>query len=129
MTNIIEREKSTNGFFTNRLTVFKLLFKIGSEVRSSQSETEVVFDRVVCKGSDKETRGQFHQHFGAKRKCAGSHSSALVGAVQFHQQNYAQLHDYPQLENTFNFYAVCPMLCASNIGVYLLVQKLCLKCW
>jgi hypothetical protein len=27
------------------------------------------------------TRGQFHQHFGAKRKCAGSHSSAPVGTI------------------------------------------------
>ncbi len=37
--------------------------------------------------------GQFHQHFGAKRKCE----------VLFHQQNYAQLHHYAQLENKLNF--------------------------
>ncbi len=36
-------------------------------------------------------RGQFHQPYGAKRKCIDSHSLALVGAVQFHQQKYAQL--------------------------------------
>jgi hypothetical protein len=46
--------------------------------------------------------GQFHQPYGAERKCVGSHSLAPVGAVQFHQQNYAQLHHYAHLENTFN---------------------------
>jgi hypothetical protein len=44
--------------------------------------------------------------------------------VQFHQQIYAQLHYYKQLENMFNFYAVRPVLCASKFGVNLLVQKL-----
>jgi hypothetical protein len=43
-----------------------------------------------------------------------------VGAIQFHRQNYAQLHHYAQLENTLNFYAVRPMSCASKIGVNLL---------
>ena len=49
------------------------------------------------------TRGQFHQPFGTKHKCAGSHSLAPVGAIQFHQQHYAELHHYAQLENTLNF--------------------------
>jgi hypothetical protein len=34
---------------------------------------------------------QFHQPYGAKCKCSGSHSLAMIGAVQFHQQKYAQL--------------------------------------
>jgi hypothetical protein len=72
--------------------------------------------------------GQFHQHFGAKLKCAGSHSLALVGAIEFHQQNYAPIHHYTTLENTLNFYPVCPTPCASKIGVNLLAQKLRLKC-
>jgi hypothetical protein len=55
------------------------------------------------------TWGQFHQPFGTKHKCAGSRSSAPVGAIQFQQQHYAQLHHYAQLENMLNFYAVCPM--------------------
>jgi hypothetical protein len=64
------------------------------------------------------TWGRFHQPFGA---------NALVvilrrlGAVQFHQQNYAQL------ENTLNFYAVRRKPCASKIGVNLLAQKLRVK--
>ncbi len=73
------------------------------------------------------TWGQFHQPFGAKRKCSGSHSLAPVGAVQFHQQNYAQLHHYAQLENTLNFYAVHPKPCTSEIGVNLLAQNICVK--
>jgi hypothetical protein len=40
--------------------------------------------------------------------------------VQFHQQNYAQLCQYTQLEFTLNFYAV---LCASKIIVNLLAHK------
>ncbi len=75
------------------------------------------------------TRSHFHQPFGAKHKCSGSHSSAPVGAIQFHQQNYPQLHHYTQLENTLNFYAVYPMLCASKISINLLVQKLHVICW
>jgi hypothetical protein len=47
--------------------------------------------------------GQFHQQFGANCKCASSYSSAPVGAFQFYQQNYAQLHHHAQLENTLNF--------------------------
>jgi hypothetical protein len=62
--------------------------------------------------------GQFHQPYGAKCKCVDSHSMALVVAVQFHQQNYAQL------ESTLNFYAVRPIPCTSKIGVNLLAQKL-----
>jgi hypothetical protein len=74
-----------------------------------------------------EIRGQFHQHFGAKRKCAGSHSLPLVGAVQFHllyptlplhpTRKYAQLH------------SVLPMPYASKISVNPLAQKLHIKCW
>ncbi len=62
-------------------------------------------------------------------QCASSHSLAPVGDDQFHQQNYAQLHHYTQLENTLKFYAVCPTLCARGIGVNLLAQKLPVKCW
>ncbi len=75
------------------------------------------------------TMGQFHQPYGAELKCASSHSSMPVGAVQFHQQNYAQLHHYAQLENTFNFYAVCSTPCTSKIRGNLLAQKLRGKCW
>ncbi len=42
----------------------------------------------------------------------------FFGAVQFHQQNYAQL------EYTLNFYSVRPKPCASQIGVNLLAQEL-----
>ncbi len=50
-----------------------------------------------------ENWGQFHQPYGAKRKCHDSHSSVPVGAIQFQQQNYAQLRpNYAQLENTLN---------------------------
>ncbi len=37
---------------------------------------------------------QFQQPYGTKRKCAGSHSLALVSAILFHQQKYAQLYKY-----------------------------------
>jgi hypothetical protein len=70
--------------------------------------------------------GQFHQPNGAERKCPGSHSLASVGAFQFHQQNYAQLHQYAQLENMLNFYALCPAVYAS---IDLPAQKLLVKCW
>ncbi len=36
--------------------------------------------------------GQFHQPDDAKHKCDGSYSLVLVGAVQLHQQKYAQLY-------------------------------------
>ncbi len=72
------------------------------------------------------TRGQFHQPFGAKRKCTSSHSSAPICSINLHQQNYAQLH---QVENMLNLYAVRPMPCASKIFVNLLAQKLHVKCW
>ncbi len=39
-----------------------------------------------------EIMGQFHQPNGIKRKCAGSYYSVPIGAVQFHQQKYAQLY-------------------------------------
>ncbi len=35
-------------------------------------------------------------------------------AVQFHQQNYAQLYNYAQIENMLNFYPVCPVLYAGS---------------
>jgi hypothetical protein len=47
-----------------------------------------------------------------------------VGAFQFHQQNYAQLHHYAQLENMVNFYAVRPALFANKFSVNLQAQKL-----
>ncbi len=47
--------------------------------------------------------------------------------IQFHQQHYAQLHHYAQLENTLNFYAVRPMSFTSKIGVNLLAQKVLIK--
>ncbi len=40
------------------------------------------------------------------RKCLSRHSSVPVGVVQFHQQNYAQLHHCAQLENMLNFCAL-----------------------
>jgi hypothetical protein len=73
--------------------------------------------------------GRFHQPFGAKHKCAGSYSLSSIGAIQFHQQNYAQLNHYAQLENMLNFYTVSPKLCSSKISINLLAQKLCVKCW
>jgi hypothetical protein len=71
-------------------------------------------------------RGQFHQSFCTKRKCAGSHFLAPVVNLLRHsvQQNYNQLYHYKQLENTLNFYAVRPVLYASKISVNLQVQKL-----
>ncbi len=69
------------------------------------------------------TWGQFHQPYGTEHKCDGSHSSAPVSAIQLHQQNYAELHLYDQLENTLNFYAVRPALYANKFGVNLLAQK------
>ncbi len=73
--------------------------------------------------------GQFHQPYGAKRKCTSRHSLAPVNTVQFHQQNYTQLHHCAQVGNTLNFYAVRPTLYASKISVNLLAQKLHRKCW
>ncbi len=68
-----------------------------------------------------ELRGQFHQPYGTKRKCASSYSSAPIGAIQFHQQKYAQLYWYLRLENTlFYSYALHSTLCASRIGISLL---------
>jgi hypothetical protein len=58
----------------------------------------------------------------------GSHSSVPVGAVQFHRQNYPQLHHSAQLENTLNFYAVRPVLYADKFSINLVVQKLLVKC-
>ncbi len=60
-------------------------------------------------------------NFTKKRKCAGRYSSAPVGAVQFHQQIYNQLSWYAPLENTLDFYTLSFMLCASRIGIRLLV--------
>ncbi len=58
------------------------------------------------------------------------HSLATVGAVQFHQQNYTQLHHcWAQLEYTLNFYGVLPTPCASTISVNLLAQEQRVKCW
>ncbi len=70
------------------------------------------------------TWGQFHQPNGAKCKCTSRHSLAPVSTVQFHQQNYTQLHHCAQIGNTLNFYAVRPTLCASKISVNLL-RKSC----
>jgi hypothetical protein len=72
----------------------------------------------------KNDQNQFHQPYGAKRKCAGSHTLAPVGAIQFHQQNYVQHHHYAQLENTLNFYTVCPALHTNKFSINLLAQKL-----
>jgi hypothetical protein len=52
------------------------------------------------------------------------HRKAFFGAIELHQQNYAQLYWYAQLENTLNFYAVRYVLCASKIGFNLLAPKL-----
>jgi hypothetical protein len=76
-----------------------------------------------------DSRGQFHQPYGAKRKCAGNHSLALLGTIQFHQQNYAELHHYAQLENTLNFYSVRPALFANKFSVNQLVEKLPVEHW
>jgi hypothetical protein len=74
------------------------------------------------------TWGKFHQPCGAKRKCTGGHSLAPVGAIQFHQQNCAQLHHYAQLKNTLNFYSVRPALYANKFSVNLMAKKLTVEC-
>ncbi len=50
------------------------------------------------------------------------HHQSFFCAVQFHQQNYGQLCQHKQLENTLNFKAVHPVLYASKFGVNLLAQ-------
>ena len=71
--------------------------------------------------------GQFHQPTGVKRKCAGAQHLAQKDAVQFHQQNCAQLYWSIELENPPNFYAVRSAPYASKLGVNLLAQKLLIK--
>ncbi len=56
-------------------------------------------------------------------------TNAPVGVVQFHQQNYAQLHHCAQVENTLSFYAECPTPYASKIYVNQLAKGLRVKCW
>ena len=48
-------------------------------------------------------------------------------AVQFHQQNCAQLYWYIELENLPSFYAVSFVPYTSKLGVNLLAQKLFIK--
>ena len=67
--------------------------------------------------------GQFHQPYGAKHKCA----SSLFYAIQFHQQNYAQLYQNTQIDVTSNFYAVLSAPYASKFNVSLLVPNLLVK--
>ncbi len=51
-----------------------------------------------------------------------------VGTVQFHQQNYAQLHHEAQLENMLKFYTLRPALYANKFSINLLAQKLPVEC-
>jgi hypothetical protein len=74
-----------------------------------------------------EPRSQFHQTSGVKRKYTGSHFwllQSLLCAIQFHQQYYTQLYQNTELHHMLNFFVICPTLCASKIGINLLVQKL-----
>jgi hypothetical protein len=139
----------TNLVYTEVIIFFKLKFRIklllpllGSLLAFTFDVDDEDFFSVVLHPTcfEKEVKiffpfeksyiwGQVHQPYGAERKCAGSHSSVPVGAVQFYQQNYAQLHHYAQLENTLIFHAVRSRSCASKIGVNLLAQKLRVKCW
>ena len=48
---------------------------------------------------------------------------------QYHQQNFAQLYPYTQLEVTPNFYALYSAAYISKLSVILLAQKLLIKCW
>ena len=69
----------------------------------------------------------FHQPTSVKRNCAGAQHFSKKDAVQFHQQNFAQLCWYIELENLPNFYIVHSALYASKLGVNLLAQKLLIK--
>ena len=46
---------------------------------------------------------------------------------QFHQQNFAQLYQYTQLEVTYNFYAEWSAKYASKFSINLLALKLLVK--
>jgi hypothetical protein len=46
---------------------------------------------------------------------------SLYFAIQFHQQNYAQIYHYAQLEIILNFYTEHFLRCARKKGVNLLV--------
>ena len=56
------------------------------------------------------------------QKCCGAQ-------LLFHQQNYAQLYQYAQLEVMPNFYKVRFTPCASKISLNLLAQKPLIECW
>ena len=73
--------------------------------------------------------GSISTTLGIKRKCAGRHRLAQKDAIQFHQQNCAQLHWCIGLEVTPNFHAVCSAPYASMFRVNLLAQKLLVKWW
>ncbi len=103
-------------------------FKLGAGRQIGRTKVVKVISETVKTATSKyawplwyllwmDTWGQFHQPSGTKRKCTDSHSSAPLGAVQFHQQNNAQLHPYAQLENTLNFNTARPALCANKFNV------------
>lgn len=66
--------------------------------------------------------GQFHQHIGAKLKCA--RRKELLGIISFdHQQNFTKLYRKTQLEVTAIVYALCSMY-ARKISLNLPLEKL-----
>ena len=80
-------------------------------------------------------RGEFHQPYGPKRKCAGSQSFAPAVSLLPLSVSPANLRPtlpvdwYTQLEVTPNFYAVCSVPYASKFIVNLLTQKLLIQWW
>ena len=86
-----------------------------SSIRRSNEEKSGKFKEVrIPFGHTIPIRGQFHQPTGVKRKCAGAQHLAQKDAVQFHQQNCAQLYWSIEVENPPNFYAVRFAPYASN---------------
>ena len=55
--------------------------------------------------------------------------TCCVAQLLVHQQNYAQLYQYSQLEVKSNFYAPCSTPFASKISVNLQVQRLITERW
>ena len=70
---------------------------------------------------------QFHQLFGIRRECAGRQHLAQKDVIQFHQQNWAQLHWCIGLEVRPNFHTAHSAPDASNFSINLLTQKLLIE--
>ena len=83
--------------------------------------------QCTCTATHSCTRGQFHQLFGVKRKCEISYQLAQKNAIQFHQQNSAQLHWCIGLDVTPNFYFLRSEPHAIKSSVNLQMQKLLIK--